>query len=103
MGQYFLVVNPAKKHYIDPAHLFGQSIKRGGILKGYCGEVVEEMIRDGPRDPKSPLAGLWLGDVIIVAGDDYGEPNPAGLTTATPAQPHRNLHRMAREEYADIS
>jgi hypothetical protein len=39
----------------------------------------------------------------ILASDDSGLPNPAGLVTATAASPGRNLNVQAHEEFTNIS
>ena len=103
MGTYFLVVNPAKQQYLNPAR-FGEAIKFAGLLRGdYCVEALKLLLSDCfPGDAVS-FRGAWLGDPVILASDDTGLPNPGGLVTGTAADPDRNLHAWAREEFSDIS
>jgi hypothetical protein len=96
MGVFYLIVNPAKKEYLDP-YRFGQGAKFVNLLGGGpLTFAVKQLIADsGP--------GWWVGDPIILAADDIGPPNPGRLVTNTPTIPHRNLNAQAREEFTDIS
>ncbi|HEX5443206.1 MAG TPA: hypothetical protein VFW87_05230 [Pirellulales bacterium] len=99
MGEYFKIVNPAKKEYIDALN-FGEGIKRRGILLGKHGLAVGCLVCRGAG--KGELFGSWAGDDVFIAGDEH-PPNEWGITTATPERPDRNLNQMARDEYEDIS
>ena len=103
MGAYFLVVNPTKRQYLDPAR-FGEAIKFSGLLRGdYCLQALKLLIADCfPRETTS-FRGAWLGDPVILASDDTGSPNPGGLVTATRVSPLRNLSAWAKAEFIDIS
>lgn len=103
MGAYFLVVNPARRQYLDPGR-FGEAIKFSAVLRGdYCLHALKLLIADCfPREAKS-FRGAWLGDPVILASDDTGLPDPPGLVTAIRDDPRRNLNAMARAEFVDIS
>jgi hypothetical protein len=103
MGEYFLVVNPVKRQFLD-AIRFGESIKRGGLLQGKHGIAVALLLLDTHQDLRnsSSLVGSWMGDPIIITGDS-AVPHTALLQTATVEQPERNLYAMALEEFEDIS
>src|SRR5262245_43367860 len=103
MWAYFLVVNRAKRQYLDPAR-FGEAIKFSGVLRGdYCLHALKLLIADCfPRDATS-FRGAWLGDPVILASDDSGLPNPGGLVTATTTDPARNLNAWAKAEFTNIS
>jgi hypothetical protein len=96
VGAYFLVVNPAKRQYLDPAR-FGEASKFSGVLQGdYCLLALKFLISDCfPQDAEA-FRGAWLGDPVILASDDSGLLNPGGLTTVTATDPNRNLHAWAR-------
>jgi hypothetical protein len=96
MGVYYLLVNPAKREYLDPDR-FGEGIKFGALLNGgHCALALKYLISDD-------CVGWWVGDPVILAADDTGPPNPGGLITATAEKPGRNLYFQAREEFVDIS
>lgn len=99
MGEYFLVVNPVKKQYLN-ARRFGENVKRSGILNGKHAMALGLLLCDSKGE--HPLFGSWVGDPVMVAGD-YSNPNPAGIQTSTEETPTRNLNDVAREEYEDIS
>ena len=69
MGAYFLVVNPTKRQYLDPAR-FGEAIKFSGLLRGdYCLQALKLLIADCfPRETTS-FHGAWLGDPVMLASD----------------------------------
>lgn len=103
MGAYFLVVNPAKRQYLDPSR-FGEEIKFSNVLCGpYCIRALKLLIADRFPRREGWFPGAWLGDPVILASDDTGLPDTGGLVTATPAEPSRNLNALAREEFTDIS
>jgi hypothetical protein len=89
-------VNPAKREYLDPGR-FGSGAKFNNLLVGEtCDLAIKYLIAE-------TSAGWWVGDPVVLAADDTGLPNPAGLKTATPADPGRNLYFQARQEFTDIS
>jgi hypothetical protein len=57
------------------------------------------MIRVHPWE----LEGSWVGDPVVLTGDDTSPPNPNGIRTSTPGNPTRNLNTMAAEEFYNIS
>ncbi len=106
MGQYFKIVNPVKRQYLD-ASSFGENIKASGFMIGYHAIALAVIVCNSDEVPKhyryGPLAGSWCGDPIYAAGDDYGLPNLHGIVTSTEENPQRNLNQMAKEEFEDIS
>ncbi len=103
MGQYFLYVNPRKREYVEQGAV-GFDDKISGVFEGLPGRAVGLLLCDGGYDAGPlELVGSWIGDPIIVAGDDYGQPNVAGLVTTTESDPKRNLYHMAVEEFTDIT
>jgi hypothetical protein len=103
MGTYFLVVNPTKRQYIDPAR-FGEAIKFRAVLRGdYCLYALKLLICDSYKPSPQSICGAWLGDPVVLAGDDEGLPNPGHLVTTTLEEPNRNLHTQAKSEFVDIS
>lgn len=101
MGEYYLVVNPVKRQYLDAAR-FHESIRRHGLLQGLHGIAVALLLLDTRWDFPPPLVGSWLGDPIVVTGDSAA-PQTTLLQTATTEQPDRNLYGMAIETFEDIS
>jgi hypothetical protein len=111
MGQYFKIVNPAKRQSID-ASKFNENIKSSGILRGNHASAVALLVcnLDQVRDSRGNLrhdfgllAGSWCGDPIYVVGDEQTEPDVFGINTSTIENPDRNLYWMAEEEFEDIS
>jgi hypothetical protein len=103
VGNYFIVVNPAKRQYIDPAR-FGEAIKFRAVLRGdHCLLALKLLICDRYEAGSNSICGAWLGDPVVLAGDDEGLPNPGRLVTTLPKEPNRNLHTQAKSEFVDIS
>jgi hypothetical protein len=103
VGAYFLVVNPVRRQYLDPAR-FGEAVKFPSVLRGdHCMGSLKLLVADCFRRDMTSFRGAWLGDPVILASDDSGLPGPGGLMTATPDDAGRNLHAMARAEFTDIS
>ena len=103
MGAYFLIVNPAKRQYLDP-NRFGEAVKYSNVLWGpHCIQALKLLIADCFPRREGRFPGAWLGDPVILASDDTGRPNPGGLVTTTAAESRRNLNALAREEFTDIS
>jgi hypothetical protein len=104
MSQYFKIVNPIKRQYID-AIRFGENIKASGYMRGYHAVAVALLVchADGVAHRYGSLAGSWYGDPVIGAGDDHGQPDQYGVKTSTETNPERNLNQLAREEFEDIS
>lgn len=85
MGQYFLIVNPAKKQFLHP-HKFGAGLKLmeftntefgpqqalAILLSNGNGNGGGDLSTDNLTAEEVALIGSWAGDVVIVAGD-YGE------------------------------
>jgi hypothetical protein len=104
MSQYFKIVNPIKRQYID-ALRFSENIKASGYMSGYHAVAVALLICHAAEVAHhyGPLAGSWYGDPVIAVGDDHGQPDQYGVKTSTKTDPERNLNQMAREEFEDIS
>ncbi len=111
MGQYFKIVNPAKKQFLD-AIRFRENIKASGVLGGYHAVAVAflvcniDQVRDGwgaPIYSFGELAGSWCGDPVFIVSDDHGKADEFGIKTSTEGNPDRNLSWMAKEEFEDIS
>ena len=111
MGEYFHIVNPAKRQYLC-ASSFGEGIKAGNVMRGYHGVALAVLIcnfdqvsndRDEPRHQYGALAGSWFGDRVYLAGDGHGQPDDFGIQTSTESRPGRNLYWMAKDEFEDIS
>ncbi len=87
MGAYFLVVNPAKRQYLDPGR-FGEPVKFSNVLAGaHCLRALKLLIADCFRPAGASFRGAWLGDPVFLASDDYGLPDPPGQVTATAVEP----------------
>lgn len=110
MGEYFKIVNPTKKQFLD-ANQFDEGIKASSVLYGYhaiatallvcnLGQVRFESGK--PRHDYGSLSGSWCGDSIFVAGE-YAKADEYGVITSTQENPDRNLYWMAREEFEDVS
>jgi hypothetical protein len=86
MGQYYIIVNPVKKQFLNP-HKFGAGLKLmeflnteygpqmalGVLLSNGNGNGGGDLGTDGLTPEEVALIGSWAGDPVIVAGD-YGEP-----------------------------
>jgi len=86
MGQYFLIVNPAKRQYLT-SHAFGAGLKlmeftnqEHGPLQAMAvlmadsnGRGGGDLGTDGLTDAELALIGSWAGDPVYVTGDyaDY--------------------------------
>lgn len=123
MGQYFLVVNTAKKQFLH-AHKFGDGLKllefgcsAGGTMTGLSVLLADGNNRGGgDLHSENPIIGSWAGDPIVISGDyaDEGRflskeeikdwQERFGTTRAGDDQPVMpNLYQVARETYEDIS
>ena len=103
MGQYFLIVNPAKRQYVDPGG-FGMNQKRSGLMQGLPGLAIGLLVSDDfTEGGPTGLLGSWVSDPVVAAGDDNGRVNPAGLQTSSTSEPERNLNRLAHAEYENIT
>jgi hypothetical protein len=104
MSQYFKIVNPVKRQYIDPIR-FSENIKASGYMRGYHAVAVALLVCHASEvgHHYGSLAGSWYGDPVIAAGDDHGQPDQYGFKTSTGMDPQRNLNQLAREEFEDIS
>jgi len=105
MGACFLIVNPTRRQYLDPWR-FSEDDKFAGVLAGkHCLSALKLLIKDDVPDHsrRHSICGAWVGDPVILASDDCGQPNPGGLVTATSTDPARNLNHQAKAEFSDIS
>jgi hypothetical protein len=96
VGVYWLIVNPAKREYLNPDR-FGSGSKWVNLLTGTHCIALKCLLRDDGG------VGHWVGDPVILAADETGRPNTAGLLTDTTENPNRNLYFQAKEEFIDIS
>ena len=111
MGQYFHIVNPAKRQYISSSS-FAENSKSSGVMLGYHAIAVGLLVcnldqvsyeRSKPLHGYGPLAGSWFGDRVYLAGDDHGEPDEFGVKTSTEENANRNLYWLAEEEFENIT
>lgn len=104
MGQYFYIVNPVKRQYINIGNFAGVSSKASGVLCGFHASAVAVLVCniDELNHSYGPLAGSWSGDPVIAAGD-YCPPDEHGIVTATAEDPQQNLYCKASEEFEDIT
>lgn len=107
MGIFYKIVNPVKMEYLDPLW-FGEGMKFNQVLRGdFALLALKWLLRDDIQQQAASgidtFAGRWLGDPVILAGDDSGLPNAAGIATTTESDPDRNLYFCAREEMQDLS
>ena len=62
MGAYFLIVNPAKRQYLDP-YRFGEGVKFSSVLRGdHCLRALKLLVADCFRPKPTSFRGAWLGD-----------------------------------------
>ena len=103
MGQYFLIVNTDKKQFLD-AYRFGEGVADLQIVSGYHAQALALLSckMDDVRDTEGSLLGSWSRDFVLAVGD-YAPPDKYGIKTATEEKPERNLYKLAREEFEDIS
>jgi hypothetical protein len=105
MGQYYYVANLDKRQYLYP-HKLGDGMKLSEFGSNGCGTMLclAALLADGNGHgggdlPAHPLIGSWAGDRIVIAGD-YAE---KGRFVPAECDQQQNLHRFAREAFADIS
>jgi hypothetical protein len=101
MGEWFNVVNPSRRQYLDPLRMYWGP-KMRGIIGGTPALAVSLLVCRPLQIQGHDLLGSWHGDAVFLAGDQE-PPNLAGPTTVTAENPDRNLHFMAIEEFEDIS
>ncbi|WP_437532995.1 hypothetical protein WME79_05750 [Sorangium sp. So ce726] len=102
MSTCFLIVNPAKREYLDPAR-FGEAARFSGVLRGeHCLHALKLLISDCFEDVPSSFRGAWLGDPVILASESSPKA-AAGRVAASSGAPARNLHDVAVAEFANIS
>lgn len=110
MGVYYKIVNPAKRQFLDPG-VFGEGVKFSSVLQGKHSTFALKMLiadthlssGDNDDSPVWEIAGTWVGDPVVLAGDESGHINPGNITTASHENPDRNLNQFAEEEFTDIS
>lgn len=76
MGQYYKIVNPAKRQYLNPSN-FGDSLKLQAFGNGAYGTMYALALLlasgngqgGGDLNSNNPLIGSWAGDPIYVLGD----------------------------------
>jgi hypothetical protein len=98
MGQYFYIVNPAKKEYLHP-HKFDEGLKLaefGSSSEGSLKALAWLLADNGDHPWPHPMMSHWVGDPIVVAGD-YG-PRDQELNGDKVS-----LHKLASETFEDIS
>src|SRR5262249_49732033 len=112
MGETYLIVNPAKRQYLDIGQ-FNENDKASGLMRLRQALAVSALVcnLDAVRSSKSgkvihgfgSLAGVWCSDAIHVVGDMCARPDEFGIQTSTPEKPERTLFDMARDEYENIT
>lgn len=103
MGQYFLIVNTDKKQFLDP-YRFGEGVADLQVVSGYHAQALALLVvkMDDIYGSENGLMSSWSGDFVAAAGD-YAQPDKHGIETSTPENSDRNLYKMAREEFEDVS
>src|SRR5262245_54125426 len=112
MVETYLIVNPAKRQYLDIGQ-FNENDKASGLMRLRHAFAVSALVcnLDAVRSSKSgkvihgfgSLAGTWCGDAIYVVGDMCARPDEFGIQTTTPEGPERTLFDLARAEYENIT
>ncbi len=101
MSSEFLIVNIAKRQYLDP-RTFGESEKPSGFMKGLHSTAIALLVCDPGAYPTAiNLGGSWFGDSIHAVYDTI-PPDSLGIKTSNLSNPDRNLYEMAWEEFVDI-
>jgi hypothetical protein len=103
MGQYFIIVNTDKKQYLS-GNSFGEGVADLQVLTGYHSQAIALLMcrMDEVRDIEGTLLGSWSKDDVIATGE-YAESNKHGIITSTETDPERNLYKMAKADFEDIS
>lgn len=109
LSQYHIIVNPARREYLDVG-ILGNN-KASGYATHWTSEALSVLVCNSSQvfaEPKMhgrmpALAGLWCGDAVYAAGDGFGAPNDFGIITTTSENPDRNLYWLAKEEFKDIT
>jgi hypothetical protein len=112
MGETYLIVNAAKRQYLDIGQ-FNENNKASGLMRHRHALAVSALVcnLDAVRYSKSgkvkhgfgSLAGAWCGDAIYVVGDMCARPDEFGVQTSTPEKPERTLFDLALAEYENIT
>jgi hypothetical protein len=98
LGEYFLIVNPAKKQYIDPPGTKWSTVFRNDDIF-----ALALLLREVPAaERRHPLMGAWAGDPIYVAGD-YTQHIPEPWNTAPENEEYGNLYFIAAFLYESIT
>lgn len=92
MGQYYYIINPKKRQYLNP-HKFGCGLKllefgcsANGPLLGMAILMADGNGRGGgDLHSKNKLIGSWAGDPVIVSGDYATKEGDVSLTYVTEA------------------
>ena len=105
MGETYLIVNPAKRQYLDIGQ-FNENDKAGGLMRLRHAFAVSALIcnLDAVRYSSEgkvkhgfgPLAGSWCGDAIYVVGDMWVRPDEFGIQTSTAEEPEACVARCFR-------
>lgn len=101
MGQYFIVVNPAKREYLD-ASRFDENVKNDGAIFGWHGMALGLLIRNAWSKRPYPLIGSWAGDPVLTCGD-YAPAFPPGCEALAESGNYPTLYALAEAEFQDIS
>lgn len=103
MGQYFLIINTDKKQFLDP-YCFGEGVADLQMISGFHAQALALLATKMNEiyETENGLMSSWSGDFVVIAGD-YAPPNKYGVKTTTPEKADRNLYKMARDEFEDIS
>jgi hypothetical protein len=108
MGEYFKIVNPARRQYLDPPGSINN--KWSGVFQWDDLPVLELLLREvPPTDRVHPLIGAWAGAPVYATGD-YAECLPEPWNTEQEVVELRrhgsnrlNLYEMAQYRYEPIT
>ena len=112
MGETYLIVNPAKRQYLDIGQ-FNENNKASGLMRLRHALAVSTLVcnleavrfSSGGKVTHrfGSLAGVWCGDAVYVVGDMCARPDEFGIQTSTPEEPERTLFDLALAEYENIT
>ena len=91
MGQTYLIINSAKRQFLDPG-TFGENSKRSGVFHGMHATALALMVTDARITFDHELVGSWCGDPLSILGD-YN----------TSEDPDDEAWRRTKNEFEDVS
>ena len=102
MSTSFLIVNPSKRQFLDPAR-FGEAVGFSGLLRGeYCLGALKLLLADCFENPRSSFHGSWIGDPVIFASDS-ASPKMSDAVISHSEEAVQNLHELAASSFVNIS